>query len=231
MRVPEAEQRFRPFAWQLPLPAYHLKLPGTSLARWATMSKSFAYDLRHEPVRGLLRSPGFAAPVVVLSLALGVGANTAIFSLIDQALLRPLPAEDPEQLVLLSCNGPSVGKFWGFRQKTATCSPTCSTGNWSARTRPSSACSVGCAPEANHAVPVRGPAARPSRADLVTGSYFGCWGRGRPRVVAGPAMTSGRANIRWWSCVRLLEASARRLADSGGNGAVNGQSMTVVGVA
>ncbi|PYV03731.1 MAG: hypothetical protein DMG26_08875 [Acidobacteria bacterium] len=54
-------------------------------------------DLRYG-LRMLARSPGFAF-VVVLSLALGIGANTAIFGLIDAALLKMLPVKDPEQLV------------------------------------------------------------------------------------------------------------------------------------
>jgi predicted permease len=51
-------------------------------------------------VRLLLRSPGFAS-VAVVSLALGIGANTAIFSIIDALLLRNLPVRSPEQLALL----------------------------------------------------------------------------------------------------------------------------------
>ena len=65
-------------------------------------------------VRGLFRSPLFSI-VAILSLALGIGANTAIFTLIDQILLRKLPVKNPDQLVMLYQSGPHSGSNMGSR--------------------------------------------------------------------------------------------------------------------
>ena len=66
-------------------------------------------DLRHG-VRTLMREPGFTT-VVVLTLALGVGANTAMFSLIDAVLLKMLPVSHPEQLVYINTSSTKVGNI------------------------------------------------------------------------------------------------------------------------
>ncbi|MFL6428535.1 MAG: ABC transporter permease [Acidobacteriaceae bacterium] len=68
--------------------------------------RNLVQDLRFA-LRQMRRSPGFVL-TAVLTLALGVGANTAVYSLLDQALLRSLPVEKPEQLVVLS----APGKAW-----------------------------------------------------------------------------------------------------------------------
>src|SRR5437667_8028777 len=70
------------------------------LTRWLG---DFAYDLRLS-ARSFLRSPSFTA-TAVLSLALGIGATTAIYSLLDQVVLHALPVREPERLVLIDWKG------------------------------------------------------------------------------------------------------------------------------
>jgi predicted permease len=68
-------------------------------------------DLRFV-VRSLAKSPVFSA-VAIISLALGIGANTAVFTLLDQVLLRPLPIQNPQQLIQLKETGSFHGSNTG----------------------------------------------------------------------------------------------------------------------
>jgi putative ABC transport system permease protein len=81
------------------------------------LAEDIARDVRHA-ARGLWRSPGFSLTVIV-TLALGIGGNTAVFSVVDQLLLRPLPYPNGDQLVM-------VEESVGGRNRHADVSPA----NW-----------------------------------------------------------------------------------------------------
>jgi predicted permease len=72
-------------------------------------------DLKHV-CRRLVRSPGFAI-TVVLTLAIGIGANTAVFSVLNSVLLRPLAYPEPQQLVSLHLNAPGAPGLAQFRSE------------------------------------------------------------------------------------------------------------------
>ena len=88
------------------------EMPGRSVERcWR--------DVRYS-ARSLCRTPGFTA-TVILSLALGIGANTAIFSLLNALVFRLLPVIDPQQLVQFTYTFPETGpnnwnSYFGFQQ-------------------------------------------------------------------------------------------------------------------
>jgi predicted permease len=125
------------------------------------------YDVKHA-LRGLRRDREFAA-VALLSIGLGVGANSAIFSLVDQALFRRLPVQEPDRLVLVEWKGTFVGTGWGsgnllphpmFRQLAAE--NTVFDGVF-----------------ARHPVVVHlalAGSAEPVQADVVSGTFFGVLG-------------------------------------------------------
>jgi putative ABC transport system permease protein len=72
------------------------------------MQQDLLYAVRH-----LWKNPGYAL-VTVLTLALGIGANTAIFSVVNGVVLRPLPYPEPERLVFITSQFPALGfdQFW-----------------------------------------------------------------------------------------------------------------------
>src|SRR6185369_11245250 len=83
-------------------------------------------DIRYS-IRMLLRKPGFTA-VAVIALALGIGANSAIFSVVNSVMLKPLPYADPSRLVSVEyvnvakpereLNGVSPADFWDVREQS-----------------------------------------------------------------------------------------------------------------
>jgi putative ABC transport system permease protein len=79
--------------------------------------KSFLADLRFG-IRMLRKSPGFAITTIAV-LALGIGANAAVFSVVDAVLLRSLPLSDPERVVMLWEKNPALGGSIGERVPSA----------------------------------------------------------------------------------------------------------------
>src|SRR5579871_2947632 len=77
--------------------------------------ESLLVDLKHV-WRRLVRSPGFAI-TVVLTLAIGIGANTAVFSVINSVLIRPLPYPEPQQLVSMRLIAPGAPGLASFRDE------------------------------------------------------------------------------------------------------------------
>ncbi len=134
------------------------------LTRWL---RDFLYDLRFS-ARSFLRSPSFAA-TAVLSLALGIGATTAIYSLVDQVVLHALPVDHPERLVLIDWEGQQVGS--GFGSYNLMSYPIC--GDLQQQKQFFDGVFCRAATTINLST---GGESRPTAAELVSGTYFSVLG-------------------------------------------------------
>src|SRR2546428_5890072 len=186
-------------------------------------------DLRYS-LRALAKSRGFAA-VAVLTLALGIGANTAVYSLTDQILLRALPVRRPSELVILRMPGPKSGRvesdiddgaqsFSYPFYKDLRDSPTCFSGLLARYPIPLSVAGQGQTERA--------------AGELVSGNYFEVLGvrpaLGRLLTPEDDAAPGGSAvavlSHGYWT--RRFGAGSTVLNQSF---VVNGHTLTVVGVA
>ena len=92
--------------------------------RWAAFVGNVRQDVIYG-LRSLRRQPAFAA-IVLLILTVGIGANTAIFTLVDALMLRPLPVPHPEQLVTVGNTRRTSGLSEGSPSTTLASSPSIS---------------------------------------------------------------------------------------------------------
>ncbi len=127
-----------------------------------TMTLHWTSDLKYA-LRGLRRKPLFAL-IAVASLGLGIGANTAIFNLLDQVLFRALEVERPNELVVLTSPGPNRGRMDGRNSFSFPMYKDLRDGN---------AVFAGLAARYPTTVNLRlGQQAEEARSELVSGNYF-----------------------------------------------------------
>ena len=163
--IPEPEARRR-IAVELGLSQVREEVRDVWLGRWL---RDFLYDLRYS-ARSLLRSRGFTA-ATLLSLALGIGATTAIYSLVDQVILHTLPVREPQRLVLIDWKGDQAAG--GFGTYNLMSYPICRDLQQQVRFFDGVLCRA--------EIPVTfsaGGDPKPVTAEVVSGSYFGVLGIG-----------------------------------------------------
>jgi predicted permease len=188
--------------------------------------EAFWRDLRYT-VRVLRKSPGYAL-VAVLSLALGIGANTAIFSLVDQVMLRMLPVHDPAHLVLLHREDQMQGTSTADNNESVFSYPMYR------RLRDDGRAFSGVVARAGVAVTLLYQGnAESVAADLVPGNFFGVLG---VRAAAGRLLTPADDDAPMAHPVVVLSHSywVKRFAASPAvinqTFHLNGFPMTVIGV-
>ena len=153
--------------------------------------EALAKDLRYA-ARLLRRSPGFAI-AAILSLALGIGANTAIFQLLDALRLRSLPIPRPHELVEVVVDGGNRGYGVSDSSNANLTNPL-----WEGL-RDSQQAFAGLFVWGNAGLPVgRGSDLQFPRSIWVSGDFFPCLGSRAPaRAAAGPLRRFARVRARW----------------------------------
>jgi predicted permease len=192
------------------------------LTRWF---RDFLYDLRFS-ARSFLRSPGFTA-ATLLSLALGIGATTAIYSMVDQVILHALPVREPERLVLVDWNGDQV--VGGFGSWNLMSYPICR----DLQKQDRAFDGVLCRAEIDVNLSTGGDPT-PVGAEIVSGSYFQVLGVGPAlgRVIEEPDDAAPGAGPVVVLSHDFWQAEFGGSADIVGRKVViNQHPMTVVGVA
>lgn len=217
-----------------------------------------ADDVRYA-ARTLRKSPGFTA-AVILSLALGVGANTAIFSVVDALLLRPLPVRSPAELVIVGNTGrvnsvsaggaisdiASVPLYQNLRDNNRSFSGLAASGTplgldvivpEGTAPAPPRAASSAAAPPAAGTAPANAPASRAvehPRGRFVSSNYFSVLGVG---TVAGVPFAADADKAPGADPVAVLSYGYWQRRFAGDRGVVgktitvNNVPLTVVGVA
>jgi putative ABC transport system permease protein len=186
-------------------------------------------DMRYA-VRQLRKSPGFTVTAVV-TLALGIGANTAIFTVFDQVLLRVLPVEKPGELVRLSFVGSDTGRYSGFGGTSADFFSYPMYRDL--RNRNTVFSGVLANDEAKVGVVWQNQPELVS-AELVSANYFDVLG---VRPTAGRLLVAGDDAVKNGSPVAVLSYDYWKTRFNGSNDVVhqslliNGQPFTIVGVA
>lgn len=130
------------------------------ISRWL---RDFAYDIRYS-ARSFLRSPSFTA-TAVLSLALGIGATTSIYSLVHQVVLQALPVRQPERLVIIDWKGDAL--CCGFGTWNLMSYPLCRDLQSQDRFFEGVLCRAATTVNLS-----TGKEPRPAAAEIVSGSYF-----------------------------------------------------------
>jgi Acidobacterial duplicated orphan permease len=194
-----------------------------SIPQFDVLSRDIRYAFR-----AIRKAPGFSL-TVVLMLGLGIGANSAIFTLADQMLLRLLPVKDPQKLVLLNDDGIFIG---------GSCRPCKDTFSYPAylelrNSARNAFTGIAARYQAPVDIAVNGSAQR-AEAEIVSGNYFGVLG---VNAVIGRTLAPEDATVKLGDPYVVLSYSYWRRR-FGGNPAIlnrsinlNGHSMTIIGVA